>query len=131
MYRFVFGILLVTHGLAHIFDLIALLTPGGQGKDKKPGASRSRGTLTTFRSRVNALSWLAAAWLLTGAGIGIFLSKDWWTTLAAIGAVLSITAIVPWWNRTRRSARLGVILDVIILVGLLTPLKEKIIELIG
>jgi hypothetical protein len=122
---------LVTHGLAHIFDLIALLKPGGQGKDKKPGASRSRRTLTTFRSRVNALSWLAAAWLLTGAGIGIFLSKDWWSTIAVIGAVLSITAIVPWWNRTRRSARLGLILDVIIIVGLLTPLKEKIIELIG
>ncbi len=131
MYRFVFGILLVTHGLAHIFDLIALLSPGGQGKDKKPRASRSRRTLTTFRSRVNALSWLAAAWLLTGAGIGIFLGEDWWTTLAIIGAVLSMTAIVPWWNTTRRSARLGVILDLTILVGLLSPLREKIIELIG
>jgi len=131
MYRFVFGTLLVTHGLAHIFDLIALLTPGGEGKDDKPGASSSMSTLTTFRSRANALFWLAAAWTLTGSGIGIFLRKDWWPTIAVIGAVLSITAIVPWWNRTRRSAKLGVILDAIIVVGLLTPLKEKIIEFIG
>jgi hypothetical protein len=131
MYRFIFGILLVTHGLAHIFDLIALLTSGGGGKDDKSGASSSRSTLTTTRSRVIALFWLAAAWTLTGSGVGIFLRKDWWPTIALSGSVLSLAAIVPWWNRTRRSAKLGVILDVIIIVGLLTPLKEKIFELIG
>jgi uncharacterized membrane protein YphA (DoxX/SURF4 family) len=131
MYRFVFGIVLVSHGLAHIFDLIALLTTGGVGNADKPGVASSRLVLSTTRSRAIAFLWLAAAWTLTGAGVGIFLQKGWWTSIAVIGAMLSIAANISWWNRTRRSAKLGAILDVIIIVGLLTPLKEKIIELIG
>ena len=124
MYRFVFGVLLVSHGIAHIFDFIAIQTPGGEGIKDVSKASPSR-------SRVVLLLWLAAAWMLMGSGLGIFLGKDWWTTLAIIGAVLSLGAIVPWWNRVRRSAKLGVILDVLIIVGLLSPLREKILELIG
>lgn len=131
MYRFIFGILLVTHGLAHIFDLLAILKPVGERKGGKPRSSISMSTLTTLRSRATALFWLAAAWTLTGSGVGLFLQKDWWSTVAVIGAMLSITAVVPWWNRTRRSARLGLIIDGVILVGLLGPLKDKVFELIG
>ena len=124
MYRFVFGVLLVSHGIAHIFDFIAIQTPSGEGIKDVSKASPSR-------SRVVLLLWLAAAWMLMGSGLGIFLGKDWWTTLAIIGSVLSLGAIIPWWNRVRRSAKLGVVLDAIIIVGLLSPLREKIIELIG
>ncbi len=131
MYRFVFGVLLVSHGIAHIFDFIATQTPGRVGVKEKTKATSSRNTDSRPGSRAIVLLWLAAAWLLMGSGLGIFLGKDWWTTLAIIGAVLSLGAIIPWWNRVRRSAKLGVILDVIIIVGLLTPLKEKVIELIG
>ncbi|NIM92422.1 MAG: DoxX family membrane protein [Anaerolineales bacterium] len=129
MYRFVFGILLVSHGLAHIFDFIALQKYVGEEDKVRTSSSRSR--LGGSRSCATGLMWIAAAWALVGSGIGIFLGKDWWSTIAIVGAVLSLGAVIPWWNRTRRSAKLGVVLDVIIIVVLLTPLKETIFELIG
>lgn len=123
MYSFVIGILLVSHGLAHIFDFIAIQTPGGERIKDKARTPPSK-------PRLVLLLWLAAAWTLTGSGLGIFFGKDWWSMVAIIGAMLSLAAIIPWWNRVRRSSKLGVVLDVIILVALLTPLREQIIGIL-
>lgn len=123
MYSFVIGILLVSHGLAHIFDFIAIQTPSGERIKDKARTPPSK-------PRLVLLLWLAAAWTLTGSGLGIFFGKDWWSMVAIIGAMLSLAAIIPWWNRVRRSSKLGVVLDVIILVALLTPLREQIIGIL-
>lgn len=124
MYNFVFGILLVSHGLAHIFDFIAIQSPGGERAKAESRTSPSR-------PRLVLLLWLAAAWTLTGSGLGIFFDQDWWPMAAIFGAMLSLAAIIPWWNRVRRSSKLGVMLDIIILVVLLTPLRERVMGILG
>jgi hypothetical protein len=44
------------------------------------------------------------------------------------GAVVSLLAIVPWWNTVVPGAKAGALLDLVILAALLSPCKEQIVQ---
>ena len=45
-------------------------------------------------------------------------------------AVLSLAVILPWWNTVPLGAKMGAAFDLLVLVVLLTPLKERILALV-
>ena len=72
--------------------------------------------------------WLAATVILIAAGVGLLTNQAWWTSAAVIGAVVSLVAIVPWWNSVTSGVTSGALLDIAILIGLLTPLKTWVFQ---
>ena len=72
--------------------------------------------------------WLASTVLLVAAGIGVFLHAAWWPTLAVAGALCSLIAILPWLKTVPGGAYAGAVLDVIILITLLSPLKDRLLQ---
>jgi hypothetical protein len=131
MLRFVFALPLLGHGLAHLSGFVASWTSSDAGYGDKPWVFSSGVTLTSGVGRAFGLLWLVAAIVLTASGVGVILRQEWWPTLAMIGSVLSLVAIVPWWNTVPPGAKLGAVFDVIVLAVLASPLREQIIKLIG
>lgn len=72
--------------------------------------------------------WLAAMILFMISSAGVLLDKWWWRQWAVVGSVVSIVAIVPWWNSVVAGAKAGVALDVAIILVLLLPWGEKITD---
>jgi len=56
------------------------------------------------------------------------MNKEWWRQWAIIGSIVSIVAIVPWWNSVVVGAKAGVALDVAIILVLSLPWGEKITD---
>ena len=130
MFRIIIAIPLITHGVAHISDFIAAWASGGKELSPKPWIFPSDFTLSRTGIRAYALLWLFAALCFACAGLAILFGQVWFPTIAIIGAVLSLLAIVPWWNTVQFSAKTGAIFDMIVLLVLFSPLREKLIELL-
>lgn len=63
-----------------------------------------------------------------GSGIGAPMNEDWLRTLAINGSVISIVAIVPWWNTVVVGAKAGVALDIATVLVLLLTWGERITD---
>ena len=82
--------------------------------------------------RAFGLLWLGALVGFIAAGIGVLLRHEWWSAPAFWSSVISIVAIVPWWNTITPSARVWpVLVDVVVLAVLLGPWREQIARIIG
>jgi hypothetical protein len=79
---------------------------------------------------VFGILWLLAMLALVIAGLGLLFSQPWWPTVALPAAVLSLVVILPWWNTVPLGAKMGAAFDLLVLVVLLTPLKERILALV-
>jgi hypothetical protein len=82
--------------------------------------------------RIFGLIWLAALVGFVAAGVGVFLQRDWWSSLALAGSIASLVAILPWWNTVTPSARFWpVAVDVAVLIALLGPWRDQLARLVG
>jgi hypothetical protein len=131
MLRLILAVPLIAHGLAHISGFMASWTDNDAGYGRGPWIFSSGIGLQSPVGRLFGLLWLAAAAALVGSGIGFALDTAWWQTAAAVGAVLSLVVILPWWNTVPSGAKIGAAFDVLILILLLTPLKDAILGLIN
>jgi hypothetical protein len=93
--RWIIGLLLITHGLAHLFgfltswDLIDV-----------PGISRTP-TMFTDELPIGVLRDIGALWLLglgsfSVAGYGAIQGKRWWKSVAFVSAIVSFIATIFW-----------------------------------
>ncbi|HWR65607.1 MAG TPA: hypothetical protein VN364_05770 [Bellilinea sp.] len=55
-------------------------------------------------------------------------NQAWWASAAVIGAIVSLVPILPWWTSVTSGVKVGALLDVAILIGLLTPLKTWVFQ---
>ena len=63
------------------------------------------------------------------ASYGFWTDAAWWRPLMAISAVVSIVAILPWWNVMPAFSYLGALgVDVLVLVALATPWGDHLIR---
>jgi hypothetical protein len=131
MFRFFLALPLIGHGLAHVSGFIATWTNNDAGFAPRPWIFSNGVTLGSPLGKVFGLLWLAAAAALAGSGAGLILQETWWVTLAVLGSILSLLVIVPWWNSVPPGAKIGAAFDVILLVVLLTPLKDWLLPLLG
>ncbi|UCH10630.1 MAG: hypothetical protein JSU61_01675 [Fidelibacterota bacterium] len=132
MIRFVFAIPLIAHGLAHISGFIASWTPASAGYPiDRPWLLSADITLTSPVGKAFGLLWLVAALGLAGSGLGLIFRQEWWPNLATMAAVISLVVIVPWWRTVPTGAWVGAAFDMLVIILLTTPLKARILDLVG
>jgi hypothetical protein len=88
-------------------------------------------TLRGPMGRAFGLPWLVAALGMLGAGLGLVFGQAWWSALAVAAAVSSQVAILPWWRAVPVGARLGALFDLFVLVVLLSPWGDQLIQAMG
>jgi hypothetical protein len=70
--------------------------------------------------------WLVAllGWVM--AGVGAIAGTEWWPALAVASAVVSLAAMLPWWDAMPPGVRLGFLADVVVLLAILGPLGRGV-----
>lgn len=126
--KWLLALVLIAHGIGHITGVSAFWTKLPMGFNQNPWIFGASGTLSSLVGRIFGLIWLAATVILIAAGVGLLTNQTWWTSAAMIGAIVSLVAIVPWWNTVTSGVKVGALLDVAILIGLLTPLKTWVFQ---
>lgn len=128
MLKVVFAFLLVMHGLAHITGLLGHWTSGPSGFPDGPWLFSTGVTARSAVGRAWGLLWLLALVGLVGAGLGLGFKQAWWPSLALAAAVVSLVAIVPWLKVVPPGAWAGALLDLLIVLALVSPWAERIVE---
>ena len=117
MWSFLIGIPLLMHGLAHGSGFAAAWTSTWAGFSQRAWLFSDGITLKSPLGRAFGLLWLVAMLGLAGAGLGVLFGQSWWPALA--GAVVSLVAILPWWQAVPPGAKAGAVFDLLIVVTLL------------
>ena len=130
MIRFVFAVPLLVHGLAHISGFLAAWTSADVGYREQSWLFSADITMSSPVGKAFGLLWLVAAIGLIGSGLGMVFRQDWWPALAMAASAISLVVILPWLRTVPPGAWVGAAFDVLVIVVLLTPLRDRIVELI-
>jgi hypothetical protein len=126
MWRLVFAIPLIMHGLANLAGVFAPWSKSLLGFSDSEWLLPGRVNLRSLMGKAWSLVWLASSICLVGAGVGLLLLQDWWLWAGVAGAALSLLSILPWWRAVPPGARFGAIFDLAVILVLLSPLGEQI-----
>jgi hypothetical protein len=119
LWRWLMIVLLLAHGVGHIIGFLEAWTGVPAGFTNQPWVLSDSVTIESALGRAFGLLWLVAMIGFVGAGIGLFTHQEWWRVMTTAAAVISLVAILPWWNTVTPGARWGAILvDLILLVAL-------------
>ena len=129
--KWLFAAPLIVHGLAHISGFIASWTKSLAGYTENPWIFSSTITLQSPAGRAFGLLWLVGSVGFVGTGLGLIFGQNWWPASAMAASVISLVVIVPWWNMVPPGAKFGAFFDVVVIIVLLLPLKDKILELVS
>jgi hypothetical protein len=127
MLRFAVAFLLIMHGLAHITGLLGAWTSSQEFSDKHWLISKGV-TMRSAVGRVFSLLWCLALICLVAAGLALLFQQVLWPTLAIAGAAISLVAIVPWLTAVPPGAWAGALFDVLIIVALVSPWRDAIVQ---
>jgi hypothetical protein len=97
----------IIHGLAHVSGFTTAWTSKNADFKDEPWLFAKGIPLHTRAGKTFGLLWLLAAVLLIASGIGLLLRGLCWPTLAPIGSVVSLVAIVPWWRAVVPGVKAG------------------------
>jgi hypothetical protein len=130
MLRFVVAIPFIVHGLAHLGGLFASWTAGRAGFTDRPWLLSQGVTVGSPVGRAVSPLWLVAGIGLVAAGVGVISRQGWWPTVAVPAAAVSLAVILLWWRAVPVGAKLALVLNLVILLALLLPWKERVIDLV-
>jgi len=123
------ALVLLGHGVGHLVGVLPAWASIGMGGVKdRPWILPGGHLMDSAVGKLWGVVWLAAMILFMISSAGVLLDKWWWRQWAVVGSVVSIVAIVPWWNSVVAGAKAGVALDVAIILVLLLPWGEKITD---
>lgn len=131
MWRYIIATPILVHGLAHFSGFFAAWTSSDAGYKKNPWIFSTGILLDGPIGRVFGLLWLMAMIGFVAIFIGIVFQLDWWPPVAISASAVSLIVIVPWWNTVPSGAKVGAIFDVFVIVLLILPFEENLLELIG
>lgn len=131
MIRILFAIPLIVHGLAHISGFIASWTATNAGYTDRPWLFSENVTLDSPVGKAFGLLWLVAAIGLAGSGLGLLLRQEWWPPVAVLAAAISLVVIVPWGRTVPPGARVGAAFDMLVILALQTPVRDRLLELVS
>ncbi len=131
MWKIVIAIVLIAHGLANLAGVFAPWTKGMSGFKDAPWLFSKGITFNSGAGRASSLIWLASTAGLVAAGIGLLLGKTWWIPTATAGAICSLAAILPWWRAVAPGAYFGALVDTVVSIALLSPLKSALLRVIS
>ncbi len=130
MIRFVFAVPLIMHGLAHMSGFVASWTSNLVGFSERPWILSSGVALQSSAGRAFGLLWLVATVSFIGSGLGLVFKQQWWPSLAIPAAIISLVAIAPWWHTVPPGAWAGAAFDLLVIIVLFLPLKDRILDLV-
>jgi hypothetical protein len=126
--RWVVGIFFLMHGVGHSMGFLASWTAIDVGFSDEPwllvGDEKVKGPI----GRVWGVIWLVALAGWVSVGISVLSGATGWRTQAMSSAVVSLAAILPWWRSVPGGAKAGVLVDIVVLVGLLTPWGQDFVD---
>ncbi len=127
MWRLIFALPLLVHGLAHLSGFLAAYTAGELGFRPQAWLLSGGVTIHSPTGKAFGLLWLLAMLGFVGAALGVFFQQAWWPALALAAAAVSLVVIVPWWNTIPPGARVGAAFDVLIWLLLASPLRDPLL----
>jgi uncharacterized membrane protein YphA (DoxX/SURF4 family) len=130
--RMLFALPLILHGIGHLSGIAGAWSSASSGFSARPWIFSQGIVLQSPVGRAWSLLWLVAGLGLVAAGLGLLFGQPWWPALAVAGAVVSLVAMVPWWNAIPAGAKAGIVFDLVILVVLLVPpLREWLLAVVS
>jgi len=124
--QYVAALMLLGHGVGHTVGILPAWFSIDVGGESKPWILPGGYMMDSIAGKAWGIIWLVAMILFVVSSAGVFMDEVWWRQWAIIGSAVSIVAIVPWWNSVVVGARLGVALDVAIILVLLLPWGDTI-----
>jgi hypothetical protein len=128
MLQYLAAFVILGHGIGHITGPLSAFGVKIGGTSDKPWIMPGGHKMTSTVGKAWSVFWIAALILFVISSVGAFISEAWWRDWAIPGAVVSIVAMVPWWNSILIGAKAGVILDIAILLVLLFSWGEGIMD---
>ena len=126
------AVALLGHGIGHVMGFLASWTKLPMGFTESPWILSTDTNIQSTTGKAFGVLWLLAMAAFIGAVVGLFMEQSWWTTAAVIASVLSLVAIVPWWNTyTPGSKQALVLVDVVVIAVLLGPWKDELLARIA
>ena len=126
MFRIIFGVFMVLHGLVHLlyFGQSARrfeLRPGMTWPDSSWAFSKLLGDKTT--RNLASMSCVVAAIGFVASGAGILISQAWWRSAVVAAAVFSSIIFILFWDgklrRLNDQGAIGILIDLVILTAVL------------
>ena len=125
------ALVLLGHGLGHTTGLGGAWSNMETGFSDKPWILGGDVRLQSRVGKVFGLIFLIATILFVISSVAAFTGSESWRTFALAGSAASITCMVPWWNTVIFGAKLGVLLDIAIILVLLVPGGESFVDFFG
>ncbi len=122
MASYLLAVPFILHGLANISGILAPWTKSLLGFTNSSWLFASEPTFDSWLGRGYSLIWLVSTIFLLAAGVSVVQHRPTWVVLAIAGCLFSFLAILPWWRAVPPGARFGAIFDLVVLIGLLSPL---------
>lgn len=119
------------HGIGHLVGPLASFGVKIQGTSDKPWLLPGGHLMTSKVGKAWSVFWIASLVLFLISSIGAFTGESWWREWAVIGSMVSIIAMAPWWRSILFGAKLGVVLDIVILIVVPFSWGQGIVDLFG
>ena len=116
------------HGIGHLTGPLASFGVKMKGTSDNAWLLPGGYKMTSSVGKLWSVFWIASMVLFLISSAGAFMGEVWWRDWAVIGALVSIVAMVPWWNSLLFGAKLGVLLNIAILVVVPFSWGEGIID---
>jgi hypothetical protein len=58
------------------------------------------------------------------------INYEGWLFLTIASVAISLVVILPWWNTVPPGAKVGAAFDLLVIVLLLSPFREKLLEIV-
>ena len=136
--RIIIAIILLGHGIGHIVGFLGSWTQWQPFEEPafndEPWVFSGGVYIHSTIGKVFGVFWLLSTIAFGLAAIGLTANQPWWGTIAVIASVFSLLAVVPWWHSFSpgiMSKKSAVLVDIIVLVGLLGPWSETLLERIS
>ncbi|MFC1936050.1 hypothetical protein ACFLYP_00125 [Chloroflexota bacterium] len=129
MFRIIFSIALIAHGIGHVIGVSAAWTPVKMGFSNHPWIFSKGVNITSGIGRNFGVVWLAALIFSIAAGVALILRLEGWTALAILGACISSVALFIWWRAFPSGSNVSaLVFNLLILAALLGPWSSKAVE---
>lgn len=128
MWKYLIALALVGHGFAHMTGVLAAWAGVDVGFSKKTWLLSNNVTMADPIGRVFGFIWLAAMLGLLAAAVLLVVGRGQFYPVATAAAILSLAAIVPWWNTVVPGARVGAIFDMLLLVAICLPWRQMVFQ---
>ena len=126
--KLIAALVLAGHGIGHLMAPQAAFLPPGALPRNAPGLLAGT-TIVSNAGKAMSVLWLLPLVGFVVATYGFWTGTAWWRPLMAASAVISIVAVLPWWNVMPAFSYLGALdVDALVLVSLATPWGDQLIR---